>query len=291
MKVIHKKENRVNKNRRMNIPQSIQREILFRNEAVCCICQKSQIQIHHIDGNHNNNKLSNLAVLCLEHHSSASSSGNPISKRISPSLIKKFKNDWEFRIANKRGSNSSHGKNKLDSWEKNAIKFEIKKLVYYLTSFKTKKQVDEIMDQLYQWHIWEGHTRYILEKMVYIHWLFSDEQIKYISNRIFEFFWHLPGPDMVQVKEKDKINLQLAMELLTSFGSQLAILGSNKKMAMNSIMDAWKEIFEIAVIYKNRKLRTHFLDNLKKTRKKWQDSDYSGKQKILRLIDSCYKVK
>ena len=55
--------------RRTAIPAKIQGQILVANKHACCICQKPYVQIHHIDENPNNNDLSNLAVLCIDHYS------------------------------------------------------------------------------------------------------------------------------------------------------------------------------------------------------------------------------
>jgi len=85
-----------------SIPPQIKREILFRNEASCCICGKNNVQIHHIDCfNNSNNDLKNLAVLCIEHHDQASSKSS-MMRHLTTALVKKFKSDWEVRISKKR---------------------------------------------------------------------------------------------------------------------------------------------------------------------------------------------
>lgn len=47
-----------------------QRKAFEKYGRKCAVCgeTKGQIDIHHIDGNHNNNELSNLMVLCPKHH-------------------------------------------------------------------------------------------------------------------------------------------------------------------------------------------------------------------------------
>ena len=92
---------RAHTRRRTPIPSRIQHEILFRNQSVCCVCQKSGVQIHHIDGNPANNSFSNLCILCIEHHAEASSKSNMV-KALSPTLLMKYKAEWEGRLARKR---------------------------------------------------------------------------------------------------------------------------------------------------------------------------------------------
>ena len=118
--------------KRKSIPPKIEREILFRNEASCCVCGKNNVQIHHIDGNHSNNELRNLAVLCIEHHDQASSKSS-MTRRLSPTLIKKFKSDWEARISKKRKIARRYIRTNKE--EQSFVRFEIKRLVYSLPAF------------------------------------------------------------------------------------------------------------------------------------------------------------
>lgn len=83
-------------------------DIQFKCRNKCCICNKEGIQIHHIDGNHNNDKEDNLAPLCHEHHELAQISleiRNKMTKKLTPSLVKRFrdqcyeKNKVEFEPA------------------------------------------------------------------------------------------------------------------------------------------------------------------------------------------------
>jgi len=72
---------------RFKIPQKIQDKILTSAQHRCCICGNSDVQLHHIDGNPNNNDIGNLAVLCPTHH--AMVHGN-LTKRITPSQLRLY---------------------------------------------------------------------------------------------------------------------------------------------------------------------------------------------------------
>lgn len=82
---------------RKKIPHEIEAEILYINDRTCCICKHSTkgAQIHHIDGNPDNNDPNNLAVVCTEHHDEIHKSGG-FTKGISPTLLKKYKRNWEL---------------------------------------------------------------------------------------------------------------------------------------------------------------------------------------------------
>jgi len=44
-------------------------EYYGRDTSRCQICESTtRVQIHHLDGNPNNNRIENLAVLCRKHH-------------------------------------------------------------------------------------------------------------------------------------------------------------------------------------------------------------------------------
>lgn len=89
--------------KRRKIPQYQREDILFDSDRKCCICREShkKVQIHHLDGDPENNKTNNLAVLCLDHHDEASSKG-AIGCRLSPGVIKKYRDEWLKIIRNKR---------------------------------------------------------------------------------------------------------------------------------------------------------------------------------------------
>jgi hypothetical protein len=73
--------------KRKRIPQEIQDKILTSAQHCCCICGRSGTQLHHIDGNHNNNDIGNLAVLCPTHH--AEVHGN-MTKKITPTSLRRY---------------------------------------------------------------------------------------------------------------------------------------------------------------------------------------------------------
>ncbi len=97
---------------RVPIPKGIEADVLFRSDHRCSICAKQGINIHHIDGNRNNNKLKNLMVVCVSHHDVISSK-SPMSKGYTPKELEKYRDDWHARIEKMRDSLSTTSESRL----------------------------------------------------------------------------------------------------------------------------------------------------------------------------------
>lgn len=80
--------------KRKDIDPSHRSKLLLNNQHACCICGKSGIQIHHINGNHSDNRPTNLAVLCLPHHDNATATPG-LSAKLRPKEIREYKKRWE----------------------------------------------------------------------------------------------------------------------------------------------------------------------------------------------------
>jgi hypothetical protein len=88
--------------RRKRIPSGSADAIQFDSDRSCCVCrlQSKSVHLHHIDGNPANNAISNIAVLCHDHHSEATSTPG-LGRGLSPGLIRKYRDEW-LRIVDKR---------------------------------------------------------------------------------------------------------------------------------------------------------------------------------------------
>ncbi len=88
---------------RTPIQPDIATEIRFNSDNTCCVCQErgKAIQIHHIDEDPTNNKLENLAVLCLECHNQTQVSGG-FGRKLDAPLVIKYRDDWSRRVENRK---------------------------------------------------------------------------------------------------------------------------------------------------------------------------------------------
>jgi hypothetical protein len=83
---------------RPNIPVALRAEILMANRHLCCVCQDSCLQIHHINGDNADNRAENLAVLCLKHHDMATAPQG-MTVRLKEIEILKYKQNHEAACA------------------------------------------------------------------------------------------------------------------------------------------------------------------------------------------------
>ena len=116
---------------RVAIPKQVEHEVLFRNQNACCVCRKTGVQIHHIDGNPSNNRLSNLCVLCIEHHALASSRSS-MTKGLEPRLLRKYKQEWEGFLVRQRKTGVARSVRDDTAADRARVRFEIKRIIYSL---------------------------------------------------------------------------------------------------------------------------------------------------------------
>ncbi len=91
----------MNKPNRNKVPKTVLSEVMHLSDRKCCIDQKERVQLHHIDGNPNNNNIENLALLCLDCHDDATKTGS-LSRKLDAETIKRFrKTHYETIQANR----------------------------------------------------------------------------------------------------------------------------------------------------------------------------------------------
>lgn len=85
---------------RVKVPFDLEAGLLYRSAKTCCACRtpRAPVQVHHIDQNPSNNSEDNLVVLCQNCHDDAHTK-RALSKNLTPSLLKKFKGEWEEEVA------------------------------------------------------------------------------------------------------------------------------------------------------------------------------------------------
>ncbi|MCK4521281.1 MAG: HNH endonuclease [Nanoarchaeota archaeon] len=151
-----------NLKKRKNLSPKKQKELLRRNAGVCCICRERGLGInfHHIDGNPSNDKLENIAVLCLREHDQHHRPQKytiPNHLELGAKEIKKKKEEWERFVKEASKKNTKvlavlnvfgnyeniHSMKLLFQWE-NKIIIE---RVYHLLSGPVENWIDRAFDE------------------------------------------------------------------------------------------------------------------------------------------------
>ncbi len=76
---------------------------MFLHDRTCCVCHQRElaVQIHHIDEDPTNHTVSNLAVLCLEHHEQTQVRGG-FAKKLKAADVVRSRDDWIRRVRDRR---------------------------------------------------------------------------------------------------------------------------------------------------------------------------------------------
>jgi hypothetical protein len=84
--------------KRKKIPASLRTRILLANRHACCVCERGNVQIHHINGDDSDNREENLAVLCHPHHDKATAPPG-LTAALTPPQVREYKQEWEKKCA------------------------------------------------------------------------------------------------------------------------------------------------------------------------------------------------
>jgi hypothetical protein len=124
---------------RTAIPDSLRTTVLLANRHACCICQRIDVQIHHIDGNNSNNEQTNLAVLCLSHHDKATAPPS-LTARLKPSEISAYKQSWEAECAAE------------------SIRLARSRIAFFMVDYKNAERIRQLFVQLSPSEYFHAHA-------------------------------------------------------------------------------------------------------------------------------------
>lgn len=283
---------------RRRTPAHTEIKILVRNRHSCCICAKDglgkEIVIHHIDGNPNNNKPSNLAVLCLMHASMADAGLKRgklgTGKKLKPDEVSLFKKMWEkkteIEINSPRKYLPLRERKQLElmyKYEINKIKNEILSLpdddsqIEKKFSFLEQLVVEEFISGL--------KIRPILCSAFMDIALQSIDSVNVASRlprALWHLFMHLIGPDKVKIDKEDIRLFFKSLDILETTGSFAAEFAEDDK-ALLKISNGFYEFFEIASWYRIKKAKLKVSFHLKKIIKDcdgYESKDKNRQQRV-----------
>lgn len=281
---------------RRKIPQNLERKVLVKNKHCCCICEMTAVhkpvQIHHIDGNNSNNKINNLSVLCLDHHSMADAGlkrGKLGSgKKITPSAVKDYKKCWETKVE----LTSKLQKRTFPLYQKKHMmilyQFEINKIKNKILSISdSSKRLQEqfdYLDQLVLEELISGiHLRKFLIQAysdIALQTIGDTNRPKMLSSSLLNLFLHLVGPEYVSIRPEDKTLIEGSLQtfkILGSFAGEFSDKISTLKNVCNSII----ELAEIVVLYNLKDFKNKILRVLKVIQKDCSEYESEKRSKLV----------
>lgn len=97
----------------MRIPTATSAKVLFLSDRTCCVCREGgrPVQIHHLDEDNFNDRIENLAVLCLECHALTQLQGG-FHRRLDAEQVRLYRSDWYDRLAAQRANEKDEGARK-----------------------------------------------------------------------------------------------------------------------------------------------------------------------------------
>lgn len=273
---------------RVKITKKQEAEVLFLNRHTCCICHEKNkdVQIHHIDGNNSNNKIRNLAILCLDCHSKVTGTRG-LGKSYSILEVKRYKQEWENIVKKKYEFPSTMRAKPIPKIEKQLFIFEIKRLIYEMLSVKDSQKT--ILERNFEalWHIsiLEGLQKEIVEHLSYAFALCAISEINKpiaLARALPEFFNYLVGPNHVNLTKKDEANVLDAIETV-GFTHNLCTDGNKNYRMLRAQKESLSEFIQIAIRYRNNKIFREALKILKEIRESTQTTFYDDDKKMPKL--------
>jgi hypothetical protein len=88
---------------RQQIPAVIAARVLFQSDRTCCVCRTrgKPVQIHHVDDDPSNSSIENLAVLCLDCHTTTQIIGG-FHRKLDAEQIILYREDWVANVGRER---------------------------------------------------------------------------------------------------------------------------------------------------------------------------------------------
>jgi hypothetical protein len=279
------------------IPKSKEAEILFANRHSCCIChdKDKDVQIHHIDGNNKNDNLSNLAVLCIDHHSKVTGQRG-LGKRYTELEIRKYKQEWESITKKEYGLFNPKKIKLISKIEKRLFVFKAKDIIYEMMTIDDSKEniIDKHFKTLWHLSLLEGIQKEIID---HLHYAFSFTSINQINkpialaNALPLFFNYLVNPNDIKMNRIDENNILKAIETI-DFCHSMSIENNKNYRILNSFKNSLIEFNQIGIRYKNIRIFRKSLNIMKTIKNDSIKLFYKKDKKLIKIhkeIESFYQ--
>jgi len=147
------------------------------------------------------------------------------------------------------------------------LKFETKNQIYHLSATADLKRAKEILELLDVLNLLEGEAGYILDQLSMVApFLNNPRKPPMVAKYVLHYFWHLPGPEHVQIKKTDIVNLGKAIDLLVWMATLESAVSGNLK-TLKSFINSLYELFEIAENYRLTKVKRKIIREVRSVKK------------------------
>lgn len=204
---------------RKRIPQRTIDELLFRTDHTCSICRtpNKDVQVHHIDSNHSNNRADNLIVVCLDCHSRATGNAG-LGHSFTPGELQKYKRFWEQYVSNKRGIKQPKIKYKKE------LISQIDLLICEILAIRNIGRIKELLNLLFELHLYRGSRELdakIIEGLNHLSLMAGLNSARLsvlVADKTWEMCFQFVGPEQIPIDQKDKNHILSCVEALNTLG-------------------------------------------------------------------------
>ena len=282
-------QNKMQVNMRPKVPNQVEAQILFSNRHTCCHCRErnKDVQIHHIDENNKNNKLYNLAVLCLDCHSKVTGVRG-LGKKYSKLEISKYKQEWES-IVKKQFGHSKKRIHKIPKIEKQLFTFEIRRLIYEMMALDDKKKslIQEKFELLLNIAIFEDLQSEIIDDLKIPFSLVSDSTTNkpiLLAKYLPQFFDYLSEDQEEGLDAKEVEDMIEAIDTL-DYILLFSVEENKNSEILNTIINSLIEFIKISIAYENNKIFKKSMKVLRSVKESCGIVYYSKDKKMPKIIN------
>jgi hypothetical protein len=241
--------------KRKNILMAVEEELLFRCNHTCAICRNEgkDIQIHHIDGNHNNNNIKNLIAVCLDCHSRVSGSRG-LGKSYRPGEVRRYKLAWEKQVED------SHRVHRPQIRYQKELITQIDLIICEILALKAPNpRIGLLFGVLHELQLWRGTreiNRKLLEGMDHLALmtgLGAPQVGPLVADFLWKLCWHFVDPEWVPM---DKVDIRFvidcidALETLAKFNCEF---GKGRRTVV-AVSQSAEQFLDIGIWYQKKSI-------------------------------------